>query len=62
MERLNKEGLAYYHSLIKGMLGGGGNVETISKIQIDSLFIGDDEIYMYGNVTFEKGGSNEIDI
>jgi hypothetical protein len=62
MERLNKEGLAYYHSLIKGMLEVAGSVETISKIQIDSLFIGDDEIYVYGNVTFEKGGSNEIDI
>lgn len=62
MERLNKNGLAYYHSLIKGMLGGGLNAETISEIQIDALFIRNDEIYTYNGVTFREEQNEEIQL
>lgn len=39
MERLNKEGLAYYHSLIKGMLNGASissEFPTKGDYRIDS--------------------------
>lgn len=53
MKRLDLEGLQYYTSKILNAH------KPISKMQIDSLFIGSDEIYTYNGVTFREEEQNE---
>lgn len=52
MERLNKEGLAYYHSLIKGLLDEKNTkIERITEEQIQALF---DFIYTITYITTDN--------
>lgn len=58
MERLNKEGLAYYHSLVKGMLESI-SVARITETQINELFTSKTYVIRYttsDNLPITLGG------